>query len=660
MSSSSSHTSAPSTPFKRYPESTVFIPTPEVEKTRPKQYDPAYFSLPVIIGTPLLMLMFGIALEFGCVLLPWLVPVSGLNVSCAVYKYQSNAEDFLCQRGIILKLYPHNFCWCVPWYSPAALDLSASSFQSFFPTLFVIPVGYLWRTLDWMLRWYQPYVAMSRGSATAEESVLLDYIPLGATRSIFHSLKHNHKVIFWSSVLATSTYLFQPLAGSIFQLQTRGQVEDTTVQSTLTLGLIPDIDELNAFAAAAGFVQAAVFNHLPDPPFISADERGGWATAEFVFPTNIGLNGSMTVNTTAILTNSNCSNPSTAPTVDPVAGVISSTSVHGCTTNITFDPQVSDQQFGITSAPCGDSTSLNITLQPVVFWFWQVKEDETPEGRMVFCNPTMEQFNVNATADLNTGQLTAVTILNNNTAPNNLTDSPLNGLSYNAILFPPNPNPFIQARSEGTKVGVPGAIFRSALQQANGLQSVFDLPNGFLDLTNTVYTQHLAITAKSIYFVARTARFLRCKPRWFPVCGSILLGVSGFFGLFLQLIHRHQRRNVVLGAPPGTIAAAVALTARSGFGHLLAPYDNLATIKKKLGGLRFRMDKRTGMILTDGYDTIGHSASFREQDERLSLLGHECHREQMPSSSQFGHGAALEAARPHPAWKEHQKTSYDR
>jgi hypothetical protein len=55
------------------------------------------------------------------------------------------------------------------------------------------------------------------------------------------------------------------------------------------------------------------------------------------------------------------------------------------------------------------------------------------------------------------------------------------------VIFEDNTNPFIEARATATKVGVPGAIFRSALQKVDGLQSVFDLANGFLDLTSTVY-----------------------------------------------------------------------------------------------------------------------------------------------------------------------------
>ncbi|KAJ6589046.1 hypothetical protein B0H19DRAFT_1102703 [Mycena capillaripes] len=545
--------------------------------------------------------------------------------------------------------------------------VSTQFLLSFFPGLFVLPVGYMWRVLDWMLRWYQPYVTMSKGNATAEESVLLDYIALGPTRAMFRALKYNHRVIFWSSLLATSTYIFQPLAGSIFQIQTRGQTQDASAQSIRSLGLAPDVAELNAFAAAAGFVQAAVFNDLGDPPFI----HQGWSTAEFVFPNDRGLNGTMTVNTTGIRTNATCSNPTAPPfisSVDTTTSIITSTSIDGCTGNVTFDPAISDKQYGVAAVPnCGPNAQQNITFRPVVFWFYHTKADGNQEVKTIFCNPTMELFYVHADADLSSGALLNVTIVDKYTAGSNLTGDPLNGLSYNAVIFEDNSNPFIQARANGTRVGVPGAIFRSALQQVNGLQSVFDLSNGFLDLTSSIYTQHLAITAKSIYFVDKNSTLSAVQtslvPRlWidpFPAhILAFLLFASGFLGVFLHLISRRQRRNLFLAAPPGTIAGAVALTSRSGFGDLLLPYDDITTIEKKLDGLRFRLDKRTGAILADDYEPTGDDTVRGRDDAMMSLLGN---REAMASSSQLAQTAALEAATGVPAWKQEElRTPYDK
>lgn len=52
---------------------------------------------------------------------------------------------------------------------------------------------------------------------------------------------------------------------------------DGTVNITKVIGLASQDEQMNAFNAASGFVEAAVFNHLPDPPFVN----NGWTTAEF-------------------------------------------------------------------------------------------------------------------------------------------------------------------------------------------------------------------------------------------------------------------------------------------------------------------------------------------------------------------------------------------
>ncbi|KAF7361328.1 hypothetical protein MSAN_01165400 [Mycena sanguinolenta] len=656
---------SPPTPFttntrfssssKRYRESTHLIPTPGVNENRPKQYDPFYLWLPVVVGTPLFMLSLGIALEIG-------IELSYKNGGFAVP-----------QQNVFFVV-------------------STQFLLSFFPTLFVIPVGYLWRVLDWALRQWQPYVTMAKGNATAEESVLLDYVRkaffelmnfahrhlafLGCRPilSVFRALKYKHRVIFWSSSLAAWTYLFQPLAGSIFQLQTRGQTQSTTAQSIRSLGLAPDVSELTGFAAAAGFAQASVFNNLTDPPFVN----NNWAAAQFVFPTNTGLNGTMMVNTTGIRTNSTCANPSGPPTITVVnstSSIISATSIDGCSGNITFDPTVSTLQYGVLPVPnCGPHASLNESFWPVVFWFYQQEADNTQEVKTVFCTPTLELFYIEATADLSSGALTKVQIVNSYTKPNNLSGDPLNGVPFNAVIFPTNTtNPFINARAQGTNIGVPGAIFRAASQQFNGLQSVFDLPNGFLDLTNTIYTRHLGVTAKNVYFVAENNQLNAWEtflvPRlWidpFPAhILAFLLFASGFVGVFLQLINRRQRRNVFLAAPPGSVAAALALTSRSGFGDLLLPCVFLTTALLRLRRNWTGCDSGSISVQARLLQTItsrwGDDSTRGPDDAMMSLLGPGYNREASHSSTQLAQEAALEHATGIPAWKmDELRTPYD-
>lgn len=81
-----------------------------------------------------------------------------------------------------------------------------------------------------------------------------------------------------------------------------------------------------------------------------------------------------------------------------------------------------------------------------------------------------------------------------------------------------------------------------------------------------------------------------------------MLILTGLIGLPLMVRHRVQRRRLLLATPPGSIASIVALTGRSGFGELLLPYDDALTLERRLDGLRFRLDARTGAIVAD--DTL--------------------------------------------------------
>lgn len=94
-------------------------------------------------------------------------------------------------------------------------------------------------------------------------------------------------------------------------------------------------------------------------------------------------------------------------------------------------------------------------------------------------------------------------------------------------------------------------------------------------------------------------------------------------GVIIHVLHRNQRKKLRLAAEPGTIGAALALTSRSGFGNLLTPYDGEITMEKRLEGLRFGFDKRTGAIVaTDegGGELTGKQMQQGESDVRMSLL----------------------------------------
>jgi len=489
--------------------------------------------------------------------------------------------------------------------------------------------AFMWREFDRNLRWFQPYIVLQKGNVVAEESVLIDYISLGPFLSLFPAMQYKHRVVFWSSFIAMLTYLFQPLTGSIFQIQQTLQskntvvtemakILDTTDFSTLNNPTLNDFT-LNAFMAAAGYVDASVVHGLDDPPFV----LGPWAASEFTLPEWLPVNGTFLVNTTGLQSNVNCSNPSEQPIVTPTEGAnftLSSKSMDGCVHNVTFDSNVTTH--GVEPVPCpGNAASLDVQFQPVMFWYY-LDSDSGSQVKTVFCTPNVVIAEIQILANLSNGVLAI---------PNQIGDEIVTKLDVtsggvlNGLIFDVT-DPFTQACANAIRLIVPRAIYIAAqLLSGNGTQSAFDLPNGFLNLTSTLYTRHLSSSAKAIYFVNENKNITgtvvsigsRLKVLELPAHFlSLILATVGIFGVLLHIIHRRARENLLLAAPPGSIASVVALTSHSGFGELLLPYDDELTMKKKLDGLRFRLDGRTGAIVADSHVTDGAMA-----DEGTPLRG---------------------------------------
>ena len=94
--------------------------------------------------------------------------------------------------------------------------------------------------------------------------------------------------------------------------------------------------------------------------------------------------------------------------------------------------------------------------------------------------------------------------------------------------------------------------------------------------------------------------------------------------LGLHYMHFKRRRNIYLAHPPGTIASSVALTAHSGFGELLLPYDDMAAFTHALRPFRFCLDRRTGAIVVDD-SSVAFAGDLppqavRDRDETMMTL----------------------------------------
>ncbi|KAE9403781.1 hypothetical protein BT96DRAFT_1016815 [Gymnopus androsaceus JB14] len=623
-------------------DSTYLLPTTDRKKNR---YIPVVLRLLIAVGVPISLVLLAIALEVG-------IFFSQKNEWCVTVKIANNNDSFLLPG----------------FHVPTQNALSFASAQfllSIIPTLFVVFPAWLYRELDWHIRWYQPYVVMSRGNARAEESVLLDYVSLGPIFSIINSAKFKHRVITWSTLTALASYILQPLAGSMFQLRNLNQAQPTTITSTRIID-VADFSNLTAFTSSAGFVEASVFTDLPDPSFI----QKGWATAQFEFPGGSYLNASLALNTSGIQSNPTCSVPNGTLSVTSNDGVftISSTSSAGCALSVTtLNASISALQYGVVPVPESCSSVNNVTQSPVMFWFLNVATDGTPQASTIFCKPTIEAFNVLATTNLNNNSV-SVQLLNSDVAPNSVTNGPYSNAPLNGVIFENYTDTLLQAKANAVNNAVPGAIFQLAAQ-SGGLDAAFSAPNPFLDNTTYVYQMYLALLAKSVYFVPQntvlqaqiTSITLRLTINPLPGHGlAFFLFFIGFTGAIVHIISHRQRKGLYLSTAPGTIAATIGMTSHSGFGELLMPYDDEATLQRKLSDLRFSIDRRTGAIVATPASSSRESKRMSKKtarDEAMeSLLGGD--RKRTPSEmgmaelglSESSSQAAFEAASAQPGY----------
>ncbi|KAG8919115.1 hypothetical protein FRC00_011722, partial [Tulasnella sp. 408] len=281
--------------------------------------------------------------------------------------------------------------------------------------------------------------------------------------------------------------MLSPLASGI--LTSRGSpviVPNVAVQSTKSLGLISDIATLETFLAAAGYASAAASaRNLTDPPFI----LGSWAVAQFNVPqpTGPGTNGTIIVPTTGIQTMANCgAAASQSATLSNGQWSLQAT-WESCTITMTSPAQGDQDLFGVEPVPsCTQNQQQNPSFQPVVFWFLS---GQTQGLSMTFCQPSSVAYNVLAEADLATGLLTAVTIVDNNVAQNNFTGPPFNGQVLNGVYFGQTNDRFVNARSIAVQTALPDAIYRATRSFPSGLGGMIAENNGagLTDLTNKTY-----------------------------------------------------------------------------------------------------------------------------------------------------------------------------
>ncbi|KAG9046929.1 hypothetical protein FS837_003365 [Tulasnella sp. UAMH 9824] len=447
--------------------------------------------------------------------------------------------------------------------------------KSVVPVVLTVPISIFWNSVDRDIGRFQPYVSLSKGRATADRSLLLDYTQ-GRTDTILRSLRYGHWAVLLSSFVCMANLALSPLAAGL--LTTHNAVivtPNVQIQAVKTLGLDPDYVTLEYFNAAAGYSMAAAINNLTDPPFLF---KGSWAIQEFEVPSPIGsgVNQTIVVPTTAIESTAGCE-PADTVSFNSAVAIGSNMTItgtwDGCTVTFGANHTGNDGYGVLPLNNCATHTEPAPFL-PVLFWMYSAELDKV---EMTFCQPKIDLWNVVAEASLVTGQITNVTLIDQNIPANNISGPPLNGVPFNGVEFDVGgANLYVKARALSVQTGVAGAVYRGA-DPYGGAAVVMQTDNGYLNITETVYTRFLALVAKSTYFndVGTT---IEGKMDSYDVRLAVYSYAAHAFAAALTFIavmatvnhfvHTRERGETKLACAPTTIAGIVSTASYSNYGRI--------------------------------------------------------------------------------------------
>ena len=232
-------------------------------------------------------------------------------------------------------------------------------------------------------------------------------------------------------------------------------------------------------------------------------------------PLDIATNGTVSANTTAILSDPGCRGPDQVSSLETFfylrdtehwqqsvqmsqhtdgTGWTNSATFSGCTYSWTVDKS-SQHLFGAqVMTPCS-AFNTTVEFMPVIFWFFTY--EPTAMASVTMCAPSIALHNVAVTVDLSTSNLTSVQTLGNvvpgqgnfTQHAGNLTGAPLNGQAYNGLNWTQSQlvaDPFVNMRAQAIQLQLPAAVFQNAVQSQEGLAAAF-VNNAFADLSATVY-----------------------------------------------------------------------------------------------------------------------------------------------------------------------------
>ncbi|KAI0045078.1 hypothetical protein FA95DRAFT_1608004 [Auriscalpium vulgare] len=477
------------------------------------------------------------------------------------------------------------------------------------------------------LKGLEPYRRLSQGNASADESLLLDYISMPSIHSTYIAIKNGHFIVATSGVAALLALSLSPLAST-------------------SIGILPDYDALIPAYSAVNSLASIFLTGAPLPPYVTES----WAFPSFDLeetgPAGISNSTIYVPNYPGLISRANCEDTvikfqdasAWANAVGKSSGRISVVSVayYGL-------PFV---DAGLTQWPTIDSmdehyyafiTSISSPLTET-----KPKDDAAvfPNMSTIVCYPTVELQHVQVSFDAATRTVYADSIVPIGVpGPTDL----FNGTSaaFNAINFGDDIKEAsgitVQEQSYALLVAIKSVIYEASNFLGHLREMASALPGGLSEafasdahykIVSSVYETYLSLVAQSTYFnssfpnststpatsTISVNKLFVSKMSAVIMC-SVLM-VLAVLALAALIVH-HRTFSLHLRADPGTMAGkAMMLAGGSDVARLLAdPEMTRREMKSTLREHRWALVGGKVCVVNEVEDFMPRSALKEESEE---------------------------------------------
>ncbi|KAI0045089.1 hypothetical protein FA95DRAFT_171026 [Auriscalpium vulgare] len=154
-------------------------------------------------------------------------------------------------------------------------------YLSSLPTLIVVLISSVVNgfmvALHNALKGLEPYRRLSQGNASADESLLLDYISMPSIYSTYRAIKNGHFIVATTGVAALLALILSPLASTVFVVRVAPHQQEVTMHQNQTIGFPFEYDGLVAAYHAVSHLETKYLSGAPLPPYVA----GSWAFPSF-------------------------------------------------------------------------------------------------------------------------------------------------------------------------------------------------------------------------------------------------------------------------------------------------------------------------------------------------------------------------------------------